>query len=104
MSKILNDIVSDIVDEAELKPNRTKLIIKWTIRLSIVAIVGAYFIGQTGFKFLHSIDDVKNDVSNIKTDIQELKANDEKLEDMIKKNVADIDKNTDKIFEYNLQK
>lgn len=104
MSKILNDIVSDIVDEVELKPNRSKLVIKWTIRIALLAIVGAFILGERGVKFFHSIDDIKSDVSEIKTDINELKKKDEKLEEMINKNTIDINKNTDKIFEYYIQK
>ena len=104
MSKIINDIVDDLMDDIDIKPKRSKLIVKWTIRISVLAIVCAFLIGQRGVRFFNSISIIKSDIVVIKEDISDLKKTDEKLESSIKENENDIDENHDDFINYKLKK
>lgn len=42
----MGNIIDDVVDEMEVKPNRNKLILKWVVSISISLISIAFLIGQ----------------------------------------------------------
>lgn len=79
MSEILKDIVDDMVDNIDMKPTKSRLIVKWTLRLSFLAIVFAFLVGQYKSKFLNKFDTIDNEII-------ELKKVDEKQDVLIKEN------------------
>ena len=106
MSRIIKDIVDDLMEDVEIKPNKSKLIIKWTVRISILAIVGAFIIGQFRITYLNKFTNIENNIIQLeKTDLRlqtkdvELEKKVENLEINVNKNTDKIEKNTDRIIE-----
>ena len=42
----MGNIFTDVVDDINLKPTKSKLILKWVIRIAIILIMGAFAYGQ----------------------------------------------------------
>ena len=55
MGNILNDIVEDI----DVKPNKTKLILKWVLRIGGTLIGAAFVFGQIKMGHLNRLDDME---------------------------------------------
>lgn len=106
MSRIIKDIVDDLMEDVEIKPNKSKLIIKWTVRISIIAIVAAFVIGQFRITYLNKFTNIESNIIQLeKTDLRleskdnEIEKKVDNLETEVKKNGEKIDKNTDRIIE-----
>jgi len=86
----MGNIVNDIVDEINVKPNKTKLILKWVIGISSTLIVTAFALGQFKASFFSRMDvfekELKNNTAAIKqleTDVTEgFKKTDLKIDKM----------------------
>lgn len=106
MSKIIKDIVDDLMEDVEIKPNKSKLVIKWTVRISILAIVAAFIIGQFRITYLNKFTNIENNIIKLEKNDLRLESKDseitkkvEDLETEVKKNSERIDRNTDRIIE-----
>ena len=84
----MSDILDDIVDEVVIKPNKTKPIIKWILRIAVFAIVAAFVIGQFKVTAINKIGDIE------KTGIDNKKAIDD-LENKINIRLDKIDSKID---------
>lgn len=74
MSNILDDIVEDVV----IKPDKTKIVIKWIVRIAVLAIVAAFIIGQFKVTALNRIGDIektgidnKKAISNLENEVND---------------------------------
>jgi hypothetical protein len=52
----MGNIFSDIAEDIELKPNKSKILIKWLIRIGVVLICGAFVLGQVKISSLTKIN------------------------------------------------
>jgi hypothetical protein len=69
MSSIINDIVEDV----QVKPNKAKLILKWTVRIAVSLIGIAFVVGQLKIKSLTKINDFENSLIENTQAINELR-------------------------------
>jgi uncharacterized protein YxeA len=60
----MSDIIKDIVDNVEIKPNKTKTIIKWIISISLTLISAAFIFGQFKSSFFNRLDRIEKSVDN----------------------------------------
>jgi hypothetical protein len=52
----MGNIITDIVDEIQIKPNKAKLVIKWVVGVSITLITTAFVFGQFKASFFNKMD------------------------------------------------
>lgn len=62
----MSDIIDDIVDEIQLKPNKTKKLIKWIIAVALFVITIAFGLGQFLNKISSYDDDIKKNSDECK--------------------------------------
>jgi hypothetical protein len=60
----MSNIIKDIVEEIEIKPNKTKLVIKWIISLSATLITLAFVFGQFKSSFFSRMDKFEETLNN----------------------------------------
>lgn len=60
----MRNIFEDIVEDIPVKPSKSKLVLKWVIRIAVILILGAFVLGQIKIKSL-------NKVSNFDKSLQE---------------------------------
>lgn len=60
----MGNIFSDITEDIELKPKKSKTVLKWVVRIAVILICGAFVLGQIKIKSL-------NKVSNFEKTLQE---------------------------------
>ena len=68
----MGNIINDIVDEVEIKPHKSKLIIKWIISISISLIMAAFIFGQLKSSYVHRIDNIENSLNSNTLAIKQL--------------------------------
>jgi hypothetical protein len=69
MSNIINDIVEDI----EVKPSKSKLVIKWVVRISVGLISVAFVFGQLKMSHLNKLDDMQKSLETQSKEMGDLK-------------------------------
>lgn len=98
----MSDILNDIIDDVVIKPNKTKIIIKWILRIAIFAIVAAFIIGQFKVTTINKINEIeKNGIDNKNAilDLEnEMKNRFDKVDDKIESNDNRIDAIYEKII------
>jgi uncharacterized membrane protein YgaE (UPF0421/DUF939 family) len=67
------NILNEIVDEIDLKPNKTKLLLKWVIGISSSLIVGAFVFGQLKMSNLNRLDNIEKNIEIQSKDIREFR-------------------------------
>lgn len=88
----MGNIVNDIVDEINVKPNKTKLILKWVIGVSSTLIITAFTLGQFKASFFNRMD-VFEETLNKNTDaIEELKTD-------MNAGFIDVDNKIEKVYD-----
>ena len=60
----MSDIIKDIVEDINLKPNKSKFILKWVIRISVGLIGAAFIIGQIKSSHINKLDKIQNSIDN----------------------------------------
>jgi len=70
----MGNILNDIVDEVNIKPNKNKLILKWVISIATSLIVVAYVFGQFKSAFFNRMDKLENTVIETKSSVSEIKS------------------------------
>ena len=73
MADIVKDIIDEVIDNTEIKPSKSKTIIRWTIRISIVLIGLAFIYGQYKASQSNNIDGIKKSLDNNTNALIELK-------------------------------
>ena len=72
MGNIVNDIVDDVVENVEIKPNKTKVILKRIVIISLALISIAYTFGQFKSSFFNRIDSLEMKINSQTTSIKNL--------------------------------
>lgn len=99
----MGNIVEDIVEDIDIKPSKSKLVVKWVIRISVLAICAAFIIGEFKVKAINRINNLENEQKAINNKVDK---NYENLDHRIDENLEKQEtKNTD-IYDklYNLAK
>jgi hypothetical protein len=60
----MSSIISDIVEDINLKPNKSKLVLKWVIRISAGLICAAFIVGQFKSNRINKLDEIQKSVDN----------------------------------------
>lgn len=69
----MSDIIKDIVEEINIKPNKTKLVIKWIVSISLTLITAAFVFGQFKASFFNRLDSIENTMKEQTKATNELK-------------------------------
>ena len=64
----MGSILADIVEEIDVKPNKTKLILKWVIGISGSLIATAFLIGQLKTKHINRLDRIETNQLEMKVE------------------------------------
>lgn len=88
----MGNIVNDIVDEINVKPNKTKLILKWVIGISGTLIVTAFTLGQFKASFFNRMDKFEESLNKNTTAIENLKID-------MNTGFADVDMKIEKVYD-----
>jgi len=87
----MGNIVNDIVDEINIKPNKTKLILKWTLSIAGSLIAIAFILGQFKSSFFNRMDSFETSLNQQTILVNELQVN-------VNNGFDDVDKRIDKIY------
>jgi len=71
----MSELVKDIVENVDIKPNKTKLIFKWIISGSLTLATVAYGIGQFKASFFNRLDKIEKSVDDNTKATNELNKN-----------------------------
>jgi len=93
----MSNIINDIVDEVEIKPSKSGIIIKWIVGSSFTLIVAAFTFGSAKSNLFNRLDLVEKTTSNNSEEINKINL---KLEVIDAKQEDTKDKLT--LFEYRL--
>ena len=66
----MGNIFTDIVEDITIKPSKSKLVLKWVIRVAVILIIGAFTFGQIKVRYLNRMDLIETNISTIKTDMK----------------------------------
>jgi hypothetical protein len=69
----MSDIIKDIVDNVEIKPSKTKVVIKWIVSVSLALITAAFVFGQFKSSFFNRLDGIESSVKEQTKATDELK-------------------------------
>jgi len=101
----MSDIINDIIEEVNVKPEKSKSFIKWTLRIAVLFISLAFIIVGFIASISNRIDNFEKDVKSAKTsvDILDSKFNTyirDHNEDVhvIEANIKDINNRVDEIY------
>lgn len=97
----MSDILNDIIDDVVIKPNKTKIIVKWILRIAVFAVVAAFIIGQFKVTAINKINEIEkngNDNKKAILDLEnEMKNRFDKVDEKIESNNEKIESNNDRI-------
>lgn len=88
----MGNIVNDIVDEINIKPNKTKLILKWVIGVSSTLIVTAFTLGQFKASFFNRMDGFEEKLDKNTVAVEQLRTD-------ISTGFRDVDLKIDKVYD-----
>lgn len=69
----MSEIISDIIDDVEIKPSKYKRYFKWIVTISVSLIGGAYILGQLNFNYINRINVIEQNIEkneNVHTEIK----------------------------------
>jgi hypothetical protein len=80
----MSNVLDDIVDEIEIKPNKSKLIIKWIVGVSLTLIVSAFTVGEVKSNFFNRLDNIEEKIDETNKKIDKVDADiNKKLDETI---------------------
>lgn len=85
----MGNIFEDIVQDIEVKPSKSKLVLKWVVRIAILLICGAFVFGQLKIKSMNKVNTFEKSLQENTKAIQDLNT---KVEDGFKAVNSRIDK------------
>lgn len=85
-------IISDIVEDINLKPKTSKIVLKWVIRIGIILIFGAFIIGQLKSSHINKLDEIQKSINENTIAINN-------LEEKTSNNFDNINLRIDKIYD-----
>jgi hypothetical protein len=69
----MGNIFSDITEDIELKPTKSKKVIKWVIRIAVLLICGAFILGQIKIKSLNKVGNFEKTLQENTQAVKDLK-------------------------------
>jgi|JFJP01.1.fsa_nt_gi hypothetical protein len=69
----MGNIINDIVEDIDVKPGKSKLVVKWVVRISVGLIGVAFIIGQIKISHLNRLGDIEKSLNNNTEAIQGIK-------------------------------
>lgn len=69
----MGNIINDIVEDIDVKPGKSKLVVKWVVRISVALIGVAFIIGQIKISHLNRLGDIEKSLNKNTEAIQEIK-------------------------------
>jgi len=69
----MSDIIKDVFEDIELKPNKSKIVLKWVIRISVALIGSAFVFGQVKMSHFNKLNKIDETLQEQTTAIEELK-------------------------------
>lgn len=69
----MGDIIEDIVKDVEVKPSKSKIVLKWVIRISAFLISAAFVFGQLKMSHLNKLDDMQKSLNDQTKAVNDLK-------------------------------
>jgi hypothetical protein len=70
----MSDIIKDVFEDIELKPNKSKIILKWVIRISVALIGTAFVFGQLKTSRFNKLNNIEETLQEQTAAIEELKS------------------------------
>ncbi len=92
----MGDIFTDFVDDISIKPKKSKTVIKWVIRISVLLITGAFIAGQFKISRMNKINQLEKSLNDNTKAILELKSE-------TNKNFLILDAKIDKVYDDGLK-
>jgi len=68
----MGNIFEDIAQDIEVKPNKSKLVLKWVVRIAVILICGAFIFGQLKIKSLNKVNTFEKSLQENTKAIQDL--------------------------------
>ena len=68
----MGNIFEDIAQDIEVKPNKSKLVLKWVVRIAVILICGAFVFGQLKIKSLNKVNTFEKSLQENTKAIQDL--------------------------------
>lgn len=69
----MGNIFTDIVEDVQVKPSKSKLVLKWVVRIAVLLISGAFIYGQVKTVRLNRINNMEKAVETLNTNTVELR-------------------------------
>ena len=88
----MGNIINDIVEEINIKPNKLKLVIKWTVSIAFTLIGLAFVFGQFKSSFFNRMDSFEDSINKNTEAITDMKA-------MVSDGFTDVDKRIEKVYD-----
>jgi len=73
-NKTMGNIINDIVEDINIKPNKTKIVLKWLITIAVGLIGLAFIFGQFKSSFFNRMDDFEKSINKNTTTLIDMKA------------------------------
>jgi hypothetical protein len=91
----MSNIIEDVFQDIEIKPRKSKIVIKWIIKISLILISTAFIIGQFKVNYFNRMENIEKSIETNTTEIKE-------GFDKVNKRIDDIYTNgIDAFVEYN---
>jgi len=87
----MSNIVEDVFQDIEVKPKKSKLVIKWIVKISLILISSAFVIGQFKVNYYNRIENIEK---SIKINCDEIKQTNEKIDN----GFNEINKRIDNVY------
>lgn len=98
----MSNIVEDVFQDIEIKPRKSKLVIKWIVKISLILISTAFVIGQFKVNYFNRMKNIEKSIET--NNIEIVKTND-KIDvgfEKVNKRIDDVYTNgIDAFIEYN---
>jgi hypothetical protein len=95
----MGNIINDIVDQIDVKPNKSKLILKWVIGVSSTLILTAFTLGQFKASFFNRMDSFEKTLNNNTIAINNNTTAIEELKTDVGKGFDNVDLKIDKVYD-----
>ncbi|HPC09635.1 MAG TPA: hypothetical protein PLN85_01020 [archaeon] len=66
----MGNIIEDIFEDVDIKPKKSKVVIKWIIRISIFLITTAFIVGKLTIKHQNRLNIIEKKIENNKFEIE----------------------------------
>lgn len=65
----MSNIIEDVFEDIEVKPNKSKFVIKWIIRISGILIAAAFIVGQIKVNYFNRLNKIETNIDELKTTV-----------------------------------